>query len=87
VSTLYSRVATVTIGADEQDLPVRGWVDLEGGRAFFDGEPQVRLAEGWFDVSDLDLAAGDRDRIEEGLSEVAFDDDRDACVERDEVDS
>jgi len=78
VSQLYSRVATVTIDGHEQDLPVRGWIYIEEGAAYLDGDVQVRLDGGWFDANELALAAGDRDRIEEGLSETAFIAERDA---------
>ncbi len=84
MSTAYDVKVTLTIDGEEQDRFVRGYVDIEAGRAFFDGEPQVMLPEGWYDVSDLELAKGDRDHIEECIAEVAFNDDRDACVDRDE---
>ncbi len=84
MSSLYNVMVTLTIDGDEQDRYVRGYIDIEGGRAFFDGEPAVLLPEGWCDVSDLELAKGDRDHIEECIAEVAFNDDREACVERDD---
>ena len=66
---------TVTLDGDEQDAPVRGWIDIEQGRAFFDSEPQVYVSEAWCDVSELELAPDDQERIEQALADVAFEDD------------
>lgn len=82
MSSLRSETITVTLDGDERDLPCRGWVSVEPGLgmgggfgAELDGEAQVRLPEGWFDVSDLALDATDPAHIAEVLCGLALEDD------------
>ncbi len=67
---------------------MRAWVHTAAGLAHgggfgaeLDGAAQVLVPEGWFDTDGIELGAGDADRIEEALCDLALDDDTSECVE------
>lgn len=89
MSRFYTDLATLEVnGTEEQDYEIRGRVDLEmlgsGQRAFLDGSPEVKVRGKWTDIDDLEITSDYRERIFDTLSECAFEDDRDECVDEDD---
>lgn len=84
---LYTITATLTVDGDEQDCPVRGYVDhgpqLGGGwGGVLDSEPEALVDGAWWPLDALALDPRDRERVEEALCDEASNDDSSQCVER-----
>ncbi len=87
MSTTYKAETTLTVNGEERDVFVRGAVDVEYDRgtpwAVMDGGVEVKVDGAWLDADDV-LDAHDAARAEEMLCDLAFNDDRDECVEEED---
>jgi hypothetical protein len=80
MSRTYETVATVTHDGDEMDVPVRALIGtgpLHGGGwgAVLDGDVEAFVDGEWWPLDSLTLDAGDADRCEEALCDLANEDD------------
>ncbi len=91
-------IVTLEIGGVEQDLEVRGRIDVEpspsrGVRAELDGPIEANVGGEWIDLRDLGVTSKDWNRALDELSDVAMSDDSgedcehedDGDLDRDEV--
>lgn len=73
-------IATLVVNGDEQDVTVRGYVEMEYSRsrgmiAVLDGEPEAQVDGEWVSMDDDALGDGAADAAEEALLEDALNDD------------
>lgn len=84
MSALYETTVTLEIDGVEEDRDVRAHVEMEpcrsrGWLATIDGALEVLVGEDWVDAGTLKIDPKSLERAEDGLCELALEDDSDYC--------
>lgn len=92
MSRRYTTTCTLTVGGAERDIAVRAYVETgwdvgspNGFGATLDGDVEFRIDRKWVSAEEADLGDGDLARATEALQDMALDDDRESCVDYDDL--